>query len=207
MSANVHPSCGHSVCSQCFIDTGDPRCVAHLGIEGTFHLDSMIVGTALAIRDALPHLTLSEALNYADASTVQGQAFRYRGGFFGLGYDRETLAYALAWYFTLWASDARNCVRGVRLGYNASLEKTEPEIKRAYGEIVRKRNRLLTGFERYSRRCKRAGRYCPPWPGTRNMQPKGSEAATIRAWLDSVGLTQACEAYTPEPLSIPEVHS
>lgn len=217
MSAPLASACGHSVCSQCFVDTGDPRCVDG---RAPFALDSAIVGIALAIRAALPHVTLSEALTYADASTVQGRAFRggRTGTFFGLGYSKIDLAFALAWYFTLWASETRNHVRGVRLGMGARLASETSEVRECYGAIVRKRHALLTGFERYARRAKHAGRACPAWPGTRNMRPRGSEQATIRAWLESEGIADACEALAPPDrgaayshmkamLDAPEVHS
>lgn len=212
------PTCGHSVCSQHYVDTGDPRCVDDRGLT-PFALDSVIVGIALAIRAALPHVTLSEALTYANASTVQGRAFRSTaGGFFGLGYSRTDLAFALAWYFTLWASEKRNHVRGVRLSVCARFESEEPEVRACYGAIVRKRHSLITGFERYARRAKRAGRECPAWPGTWNMPFVGSEGRSIRAWLESQGIAKACEAYAPrdrgaaysymrDMVDAPEVHS
>lgn len=198
------PACGHSVCSQCYIDTGDPRCVAGKGLA-PFALDSMIVGTALAIRAHLPHVTLSEALTYADASTVQGKSFRSRNGFFGCGYDRDTLFVAFAHYFAEWGDETRNHVRGVRLGSGETIEKAEPEVKACYGAIVMGRNATWIAFERYERRCKRAGRHCPVWPGTRNVGSRG-----IRMWLASEGIEAAVDCYARDPsayVNIPEVHS
>lgn len=188
------PTCGHVVCSQSYVDTGDPRCV----YRGSPHLDSTIVGDALAIRAARPHVTLSEALTYADPSTIQGRALRMgAGGFFGFGYARDDLAIGLAWYFTLWADDSRNCVRGVQLGVCARLETEDLAVRRCYGDIVRNRQALLTGFKRYARRAKRARRTCPAWPGTRNMVRHGSEENTIRVWLASEGIAEACDALAP----------
>lgn len=191
-------ACTHSVCSQSYVDTGDPRCIAGQQDWTPFHLDSTIVGIALVIRAALPDITLRNALVYADPTTVQGRSFRYGpGGFFGFGYDRWTLETALAWYYTLWASEQRNHVRGVQLGVCARLESATPEVRECYGAIVRKRNALLIGFERYARRAKRARRACPLWPGTWNMPRHGSEENTIRMWLMSEGLAEVCAALAP----------
>jgi hypothetical protein len=113
-------------------------------------------------------------------------------GFFGLGWSKETLAFAFAWYWTLWSDGTRNHVRGVRLGCNARLEDEDAEVKACYGAIVRSKHPLLVGFERLKRHHNAS---VPSWPGTRNMPWKGSEHATIRAWLASHNLLAACEAY------------
>lgn len=157
------------------------------------------VASIIAIRSAFPHITLQEAVLYSDPTTVQGRIFQDagKGGFFGLGVDRETLAGAFAWYYTLWASERRNHVRGYSLSCFARLENADSEIKRCYGDIVRAKHSLLTGFERLARRAKKAGRPCPPWPGTRNMPWCGSEGRTISTWLRSEGLLGACEALAP----------
>lgn len=177
-------------------------------------MNPAIVALARAIRAALPWITLSEALTYADASTVQGRAFRSRSGWFGLGHTRDALIWGHAWFAILYGPNDSGRVQGgrirARLGCGATLEKEDPEVKRAYGAIVASRHPAMVAWERYARRCKRAARECPPWPGTRNMRPAGSENATIRAWVASQGLAGVCEAYAPDGrayVTIPGVHS
>jgi len=150
-----------------------------------------IVKLARRIRASLPHLSLSEALTYADPSTVQGKIFRRRGGdgsFFGTGFSRSDISFASAWYATLWGP-ARQ-VRGVRLGPCARLETEDEGVKRAFGAMVNRDHAPLVAWERYARIAKRKGLPRPAWPGTRNMRPSvtGGTNGAIRAWIASQGL-------------------
>lgn len=156
-------------------------------------MNRAIVATALAIRQACPWIGMSDALTYADPSTVQGRSFRSKSGFFGSGFSRTDIAFAWAWYAMLWAPVNRRQV--ARLGPCARLETEDEEVKRAYGSIVRHREGVFVAWERFARRCKKAGRPCPPWPGTRNMLPRGSESRTVRGWLESHGLEHAIDLY------------
>lgn len=210
------PACGHSACSQHYIDTGDPRCVDATALEYEPSFSSRQVGTAFAIRAALPHLTLSEALTYADPSTVQGRAFRRGGhsGFCGTGFTREAFAEGLAFYDMHWCPDEDRRIaplarRMVKLSYIARLDTAEEETKRAYGAITRSRPMpaLMVAWERFKRRVK--GRIAiPSWPGTYNMPPKGSEVATARAWMRSVGLNpEAIQSFAPRSNERSEAYS
>jgi hypothetical protein len=153
---------------------------------------------AATLRVTHPWVTLSEAISYADASTVQGRAFASRSGFFGFDFSRNDIAFGWAWYAMLWAPVDRKQV--AKLGYAARLATEDREVKRAYGAIVRKHHDLLIGFERYARRARKAGRKCPAWPGLWNMKPSitGGERATIAAWLASHDLLTACILLAPE---------
>ncbi len=151
---------------------------------------------ALEVRKSRPWITLSEAILYADLSTVQGRSFASRSGFFGTGYSRTDIAVAHAWYAMLWAPVNRRQI--AKIGVCARLATEDPEAKRAYGDLVRKNHALLTGYERYVRRAKRAGRSYPSWPGLWNMPTKGSEQATIRHWLASNGIETAALSYVGE---------
>lgn len=162
-------------------------------------MNPAIVSAARAIRSARPWIALSDALTYADPTTVQHRAFYSSGeGYKGTGFDRDTLAFALAWY------DRDYCPTG----YGAIVHRLQvrtidrfsdedSEVKRAYGAIVCAHRALWTGFDRYVRRARKAGRSVPMWPGFYNMRSKGSERATLRAWLDSHGILAACETLAP----------
>lgn len=204
----IRPACGHGTCEQAWIETGDPRCTAD-GRGEAFRLDSRIVGAALAIRAALPWITLSEAIRYADPRTVEGRAFRRgaRDGFCGLGFSRVDFAFGLAWFGTLWGpldNPRLSRILGrfrVRLRIAARLENEETEVKRAYGAIVRRDPvpAIVTAWERFAKRDKGRG-LAPTWPGSSNMPPVvcGGTVERIRAWIRSVGLApEAIESYAP----------
>jgi hypothetical protein len=150
-------------------------------------------------------VTLSEAIRYADASTIEGRAFRGRTGFCGLGTDRDTFRVALAWYGMLWSpidNPRLSRIAGrfrVRLGPCARLGSEDRAVREAYGAIVRSEHAAIVAWERFARRAKRRGLPVPAWPGTRNMRPaSGGTEGTIRAWFASEGFDpSAILAYAP----------
>lgn len=115
--------------------------------------------------------------------------------------NRYAIVFAYAHYETLWGpcpDVSRRLMRmRVRLGPNATIETEDEDTREAYGRIVRSRHRLMVAWDRYARRCERAKRACPMWPGTVHMRWRGSEHATIAGWLDGMGIRQAVETYAP----------
>lgn len=64
------------------------------------------------------------------------------------------------------------------------LEDLSENAKEIFGALVRRHNRLYTGYTRYQKRNPAA----PSWPGTNNM--RNGE----RAWLESIGALAAVES-------------
>lgn len=109
-------------------------------------------------------------------------------------FDRWDVCAAYHMFAVLWNGGQPASSYGVRLsriGYRPApseqtLEGLSPNAKAIYGSLVRKHERLYTGFDRlYRRHPDVAG----SWPGTRNM-PGGN----ARAWLQARGLLGAVES-------------
>lgn len=128
-----------------------------------------IIRAAQVIRESHPWIPLCDALTYADPATVQYRSFRgdFRGGFFGTGVSRESIAFAWEYYAVNWGPIDRST--HVNLGPCATLEtEDDEEIKQVYGAIVKREQRLYVGFERLSRKAGRRMRLS--WPGTSHMK-------------------------------------
>jgi hypothetical protein len=101
-------------------------------------------------------------------------------------FNRFDICEAYALYDMLWGPTEYG-VRLHRIQFRMSplrtLENASEEVKRIYGSLVRKHNRLYVAYERYHRRNPKS----PMWPGTQNMRGGAS------AWLRSIGVLEAVE--------------
>lgn len=99
--------------------------------------------------------------------------------------------FACAWYDMLWGPSKYGALvhrYRVNVGCDARFEKADEEVKRIFGKLTLRHNRVYVGFERLRRRARdRLGKL--EWPGTRHM-PEGA-----RAWVRRHRLDAAVDAY------------